>query len=50
MSGSQHTSSKVLSRHALAEQVRVWKLAGEQVILAKLGSNGTKLNLPVSRS
>ena len=34
MSGSQHTSSKIFSRKALAEQVRAWKLAGEQVILA----------------
>ena len=34
MSGSQHTRHKVFSRHALAERVQAWKLAGEQVILA----------------
>jgi rfaE bifunctional protein nucleotidyltransferase chain/domain len=34
MSGSQHTSSKVFSRQALAEKVQAWKLAGERVILA----------------
>ena len=34
MSGSRHTSSKIFSRQALGEKVRVWKLAGEQVILA----------------
>ncbi len=34
MPGSEHTSSKVFSRHALAERVRTWKRAGEQVILA----------------
>jgi len=34
MSASQHTSSKVFSRRAMAEQAQAWKRAGEPVILA----------------
>ena len=34
MFASQHPSSKIFSRQALAEKVRLWKRAGEPVILA----------------